>query len=335
MRDLLVGAGFAECVTYVTLSPSRLARFQRGEDADMTCPVREASSMPRRRTICCACATRCSADRNLLRPTLIPSLLEIAAENLKHERSVRLFELARVYLPCGRNELPNEANTAGLVIAGERDPFGRFASTDKLDFFDLKGALDVALRPARAWTAIVYAAASHPALHPGRTAEATLDGERLALLGELRPDVAAAFGLEDVRVAVAEIDLDRRAGPDDGRPSARSGCPATCRSSRTSPSSSPRRRRPARSRRAILAGAGPLATGIALFDVFRGPQLGEGKKSLAYRVTFTAPDRALTDDELVKVRDERIAADGAAAAGRAATLPGVGAADASLMSARR
>jgi phenylalanyl-tRNA synthetase beta chain len=54
---------------------------------------------------------------------------------------------------------------------------------------------------------------------------------------------------------------------------------------------------------ALLAGAGPLATGIALFDIYRGPQLGEGRKSLAYRVTFTAPDRALTDAELGKARE--------------------------------
>ena len=57
---------------------------------------------------------------------------------------------------------------------------------------------------------------------------------------------------------------------------------------------------------ALLAGAGPLATGIALFDIYRGPQIGDNRKSLAYRVTFTAPDRALTDAELGKVR-ERIA----------------------------
>ena len=57
---------------------------------------------------------------------------------------------------------------------------------------------------------------------------------------------------------------------------------------------------------ALRAGAGPLATTVTLFDIYRGPQTGENRKSLAYRVTFTAPDRALTDAELGKVR-ERIA----------------------------
>jgi phenylalanyl-tRNA synthetase beta chain len=54
---------------------------------------------------------------------------------------------------------------------------------------------------------------------------------------------------------------------------------------------------------ALRAGAGPLATAVTLFDIYRGPQIGDNRKSLAYRVTFTAPDRALTDAELGKVRD--------------------------------
>ena len=53
---------------------------------------------------------------------------------------------------------------------------------------------------------------------------------------------------------------------------------------------------------ALRESAGPLATNLTLFDIYRGSQLGEGKKSMAYRITFTAPDRTLTDTELVKVR---------------------------------
>jgi phenylalanyl-tRNA synthetase beta chain len=55
---------------------------------------------------------------------------------------------------------------------------------------------------------------------------------------------------------------------------------------------------------ALRSGAGPLASGFALFDIYRGPQIGDGNKSLAYRVVFTAPDRALTDAEVGKVREK-------------------------------
>jgi phenylalanyl-tRNA synthetase beta chain len=299
-RDLLVGSGYGECVTYVTLSTGQLDAFQRGEDAD---PARAGSrgflhAPPLDQLLRLRNALQ--SGRDLLRPTLIPSLLEMAEQNLKHERSVRLVELARVYLPRGRDVLPHEASVAGLLLAGARDPFGRFAEPGELDFFDLKGDVD-ALIGRLGLSDVRYAPASHPSLHPGRAAEATIGGERVALLGELRPDVAAAFGLEDVRVSVAEVDLDlalrlSTAGgkqirvprylpvEQDFAVVVEEGVPA------------------GEVEQAILAGAGPLATGIALFDVFRGAQLGEGKKSLAYRVTFTALDRALTDDDLVKVR---------------------------------
>ena len=65
----------------------------------------------------------------MLRPTLLPSLLAVAAENLKHEDGVRLFETARVYLPSG-GELPREANVLGMVLAGQREPLGRFSAAD-------------------------------------------------------------------------------------------------------------------------------------------------------------------------------------------------------------
>jgi phenylalanyl-tRNA synthetase beta chain len=299
-RDVLVGAGFAECVTYVTLSPRQLDDFQRGQDADPAVAGSRGFLHAARAGDLLALRNPLQSGRNLLRPTLIPSLLETAAENLKHERSVRLVELARAYLPCARNELPNEASTAALVIAGERDPFGRFASPENLDFFDLKGAVDV-LFARLGLEDVVYASASHPSLHPGRAAEARLGEDRLALLGELRPDVAAAFGLEDVRVAVAEVDLDlalARTTAEQRQIRVPRYLPVEQDFAVVVADETPA----GEVERAILAGAGPLAIGIALFDVFRGPQLGEGKKSLAYRVTFTAPDRALTDDDLIKVR---------------------------------
>jgi phenylalanyl-tRNA synthetase beta chain len=124
-------------------------------------------------------------------------------------------------------------------------------------------------------------------------------------LGELRPDRAETFGIETARVAVAEFDLDalrQAAHP----------VPDSVRVPRFLPVEQDfaivvaEETPGADVEAALRSGAGPLATAIALFDIYRGPQIGEANKSLAYRVTFTAPDRALTDAELGKVR-ERIA----------------------------
>jgi phenylalanyl-tRNA synthetase beta chain len=292
-RRTLVAAGCAEAVTYVTL-PDDLVRLFAAEDgrAGFLHEVATDRLIRLRNPL--------QSERAVLRPTLVPNLLEAASANLKHERSVRLFELARVYLPS-EAELPREANVAGLVLAGQREEIGRFAAGGELDFFDLKGTVE-ALVARLGIPEATFERASHPALHPGRTARLHAGGATLGLLGELRPDRAAAFGLDEVRVSVAELDLDALLA---ARPGAAEGV--------TVPRFLPveqdfavvvAEETPAGEvERALLAGAGALATGIALFDVYRGPQVGADRKSLAYRVTFTAPDRALTDAELTTVRE--------------------------------
>jgi phenylalanyl-tRNA synthetase beta chain len=233
---------------------------------------------------------------------LLPSLLSVAAENLKHEHAVRLFEMARVYLPSNR-ELPREVNVLGIVLAGQREPFGRFSAGDRgdLDFFDLKGMIE-ALVSRLGVRNVEFRRVNSAALHPGRAAGLFVGEDQIGILGELRPDRAEAFGIETPRIAIAEIDLDalrKAANP----------VPVDITVPRFLPVEQDfaivvaEETTAADVEAALRASAGPLATAVALFDVYRGPQIGEDRKSLAYRITFTAPDRALTDAELSKVRD--------------------------------
>ena len=298
VRAAMAAAGGWETITYVTLSDDELRRLDpEGTETIGVHPVAHSSLIRLRNPL--------QTDRDVLRPTLLPSLLATASENLKHERGVRLFEIAHAYLPSG-DELPCEVNLLGVVLAGLRAPLTRFDAADQggLDFFDVKGMIETLLLRLGVEGAYFQQIAS-PALHPGRAAGLFNGERRIGILGELRPDRAEAFGIETPRVAVAEIDLDELralANPvpvnvvvprflpveQDFAIVVTEETPASVVES------------------ALLAGAGPLATGIALFDIYRGPQIGEERKSLAYRVTFTAPDRALTDAELAKVR-ERIA----------------------------
>ncbi len=291
----LVGAGCFETVTYVAVGEAHLAPFAGEAEIGFLHRVAPEAALRLRNPL--------HGDRPILRPALVPSLLEVAAANVRHEPGVRLFEVARAYLPTG-GELPDERTVVGIVMAGRRDPIDRFSggeSGEAMDFFDLKGAVEAALSRAGVEARIAPVASPIPGLHPGRTAEVLAGERRIGLLGELRPDVAAAAEIEAPRVAVAELDLDAMlelANPVSGVKVPRFlpvqqdfavvvGEETTAGAVET----------------ALLGGAGPLATGIALFDVYRGPQVGEGRKSLAFRVTFTAPDRALTDAELTKVRD--------------------------------
>ena len=295
VRSVLTGAGGWETVTYVTVSDDDLRRLDPiGEQTVGAHPVPWSALIRLRNPL--------HADRDILRPTLLPSLLTIASDNLKHERGVRLFETARIYLPS-HEELPREVNVLGVVLAGERSPLGRFAGDAQgpLDFFDLKGTIEALLQRLGV-SAASFRRIESPALHPGRAVGVFIGDQQIGILGELRPDRAQAFGIETPRVTVAEIDLDALrtvANPIPRDVSAPRFLPVEQDFAIVVAEETPA----SDVQEALLAGAGPLATGVALFDVYRGSQIGENRKSLAYRVTFTAPDRALTDAELGKVRD--------------------------------
>jgi phenylalanyl-tRNA synthetase beta chain len=296
IRSLLVGTGAFEAVTYVTVGEDDLRRLdpEYGESAGAN-PVALRETIRLRNPL--------QADRDVLRPTLLPSLLAVAAENLKHEQGVRLFEIARVYLPSD-GELPREVPMLGIVLAGRREPLSCFATPGDLDFFDIKGAIDALLDHLGVSDGSVRPI-GHPALHPGRGAGLFLGEQRIGIMGELHPERARSFGIETPRVAVAEIDLDQlhvAAQPIPTNVAAPRYLPVEQDFAIVVSDETPA----ADVEAALRSGAGPLATAVVLFDVYRGAQIGEGCKSLAYRVTFTAPDRALTDAELVKVR-ERIA----------------------------
>ena len=295
VRSVLTGAGGWETVTYVAISDDDLRRLDPQAEQSVGVHAVDLSTLIRLRN-------PLHADRGVLRPTLLPSLLTIAAENLKHEGGVRLFEMARVYLPSG-GELPRELNVLGMVFAGRREPLSRFSAGDggELDFFDLKGVLQ-ALVARLGVEQGEFRRIDSAALHPGRAAGLYVAGNRVGILGELRPDRAQSFGIETPRVAIAEIDLDalrEAAHPVPTDISVPRFLPVEQDFAIVVAEDTPADGVEA----ALRAGAGPLVTAVILFDIYRGPQIGDNRKSLAYRVTFTAPDRALTDAELGKVRN--------------------------------
>lgn len=246
-----------------------------------------------------------NAEQPLMRTSLIPSLVRDVAENLKHEKTVRLFETAHVYIGGDPDSLPAEPTLLGLAWAGYRDTFDRFhprmSGDDVMDFFDVKGAVDSMLARMGVDGA-TWEAAQHPALHPGRTARVSVRGEQVGIAGEVRPDLAKQIGVEDVRLVIAELDLSAilRLLEDAQRPvitvdhflPVEQDFAVVVAKDVTS----------AQVEEALRRNAGPLLTSMTLFDVFEGEQIGAENKSLAYRLTFTAPDRALTDQELEKTR---------------------------------
>ena len=297
VRDTLVACGGYEGRGYVTLSDADIERWSLDWDGGLAHELRDAPLVRLRNAI--------PAEDNVMRPSILPKLASAVAENLKHERTVRLFEIGHVYLGTDPDLLPNEPSTVAIVLAGIREPFDRFnakpGQADQLDYFDVKGIVDLLLDQFRLADAILKPL-RHPALHPGRSAEIIVQEERIGIVGEVHPRLAADIGIEDARLAVAELNLQRILDISSSRRT------DEIRVARFLPVEQDfavvvDRGTPAVAvQEALQRNAGPLLTGITLFDVFEGSQIGDGKKSLAYRLTFTAPDRALTDAELGKVR---------------------------------
>jgi phenylalanyl-tRNA synthetase beta chain len=300
LRSELAAAGAWECIPYPLVSASMLHGLAGSRDQ----PDQAVGLLrPKPLAELIRVVNPLQADRPYLRTSLVPSLLEVAVENRKHEAGVRLFEIAPIYIPNGRDELPTELPTLAMVFAGQRERRDRFGQPGMLDYFDLKAALDLILDRLEVAADARFARSERiPAgLHPGRASELTIKHQLIGILGELRPDVATQYGFNGERVIVAELDLE----------ALRSVLPPRLRQVTVSHYLSVEQdfaivvdeEVPAADvERALMAGAGPFAKRSILFDIFQGPQLGEGKKSLAYRVTFEAPDRALTDAELVKTR---------------------------------
>lgn len=285
VRDLLASCGLQEVITYSLTSRDSL--LKAGVPEDGVVPLRVSNPM--------------SVDLEYMRTSLRPNLLRTVAANIRrYEGPVRLFEVGRVYMPR-KDDLPDERETAVLAIAGVRSPVSWTTRPQQVDFFDAKGIVEAVMRELRLDAG--YDVASVSGYHPGRTASIRVGEVVVGTVGEVHPAVREAFGLEDVPVAMAEMDLVALHGAlVHGREAyvALPKFPAAVRDL----SILVRSDVPAATiQRAILGHK--LVARVTLFDVYEGDQLPTGQRSLAFHVHFQAANRTLTADE-VSAAMERI-----------------------------
>jgi len=292
VRDLLVGCGLDEVITYSLVDIADEGRLRlQGPPPDPARYLRLKNPL--------------SADRAYLRQTLLPSLLRTLRENLRFQERVAIFEIGAVYLPVDGELLPDEPLRLGIVMTGPREPRSWFPDrqTTPLGFYDLKGVVEALLAGLGLFG--TFERGQHPAFHPGRCAEVSVNGTILGVMGELHPLVREAFDLPQQPVAALEFDMEallglwgapRRMTPISLHPPVYEDL-AVVVDEET----------PAVRVRDLIAQTGaPLLRSVVLFDVYRGEQIGPGKKSLAYRLTYQADDRTLTDQEVARVREKII-----------------------------
>lgn len=298
-RDVLVGAGFDEAITYSLTNMASVARLAPAE-ADPAQFLKLANPI--------------TPEREYLRRSGLPTLLEALALNLRERERVLLFEIGHIYLRREGQVLPDQPRVLTLAMAGERAPRSWLDSKpEAFDFFDLKGAVETLLARLNLAEQVRFAPlADDPRFHPGRAARLELapaqkgkpasdtPGELLGVLGELHPTVRERYEIAAGRALAAELDLERLialAQPTKYR--AISRFPAISQDLAVVvgvdvPT--------AQVAAALRKYAGADLEALELFDVYEGAQVGAGKRSLAYRLTFRAQNRTLSDADVNKVR---------------------------------
>lgn len=237
-----------------------------------------------------------SEAQAVLRTSLLPSLGEVLKRNLSRRLTdVRIFELGRAYRPRGEGELPAEPRLVAGLLTGRITPAAWWSAPRSADFFDAKGVVEAVLA-AVGVVSYEFRPAVWPPLHPGRTAELWVDGERAGLVGELHPEVQEALDAPE-RVAVFEIDLGvlgrAEQVPLVFRPLPR--FPAVTRDlAFVLPSTVAART----VEETVREAADALLDEVRLFDVYTGANLPEGHRSLAFALSFRSAERTLTDDEV-------------------------------------
>lgn len=272
VRDILVGCGMQEVITYPLTSAEKLSKV-----APDIVPLRLANPM--------------SSEQECLRTTLRPGILGVFASNSKYEEPVRLFEIGKVYTPRER-DLPEEREILVGITGGLRGEISWRGEKGSIDFYDAKGLVETLL--GRLGIAFAFQASNDATFNPGKAAEIVASGKRLGVMGELHPRLAEALEISGA-VYLFELDL----------PQVRSLVSSVV-------VYQPLQRYPAVVRdiallveNGVAAGRAeeiilsfPLVKRVVLFDLYWGKGLPEGKKSLAFRITYQSPNRTLTEEEV-------------------------------------
>lgn len=313
MADLLAGRGLQETWSAPFISGSSFEDLGIGADDARRRAIRIANPL--------------SQEANLFRTTLLPGLADILRRNVSRgNRDVALFEVGLVALPEAqlghaptmapglrpsdtvlaqiREAVPHQPRYLGFMLSGERDRTGWWGAGRASDWTD---ALEIVQDLGQAFGLTLGTGNDERApFHPGRCAAVTApDGEQIGWVGELHPKVCEALELPR-RTVAGELDVDlllaASAGDTVSAPISTfpmAGSDVALVVGAEVPA--------AAVEAALRSGAGELLESVALFDLYQGEQVEVGKKSLAYRLHFRAPDRTLTTAEVNTARDHAVA----------------------------
>ncbi len=280
LQDQLVSLGFLEAINLSFMSEAQVTEIGLPTDGllRLTNPM--------------------SAEQAILRPDLTPSILQNLLHNQNHGvEGTKLFEYSRTFLfgDMATPTVENETLVMGIIGKPQKSGW-RDREDKKYDFYDMKGAVE-ALLESLGFTGLSLDRSGLPDfLHPGRAARIQEGDVTIGWLGEINPVYVEKLGFRD-RPVIAEFIVEEMIPRINAERKVREipRLPAIERDLAVVVSKSV----PAQEiEQTIRKKAGPFLEELFLFDLYEGEQVGKGKRSLAYRAIYRAPDRTLTDDEI-------------------------------------
>jgi phenylalanyl-tRNA synthetase beta chain len=289
IKDLLVRLGLQEVITHRLTSPESEARQNPASG-----PIEQDYTR---------ISNPITSERTVLRQSLLANLLAVAERNARVASRLAFFELGEVFLPLQDQLLPLELQKLVILISGPREHHHwQPGDSTAMDFYDLKGLLEKLLGGLNIGD-FRFLPAEHPSFHPGKCALIFLNDEELGYCGEIHPLVKGNYELPDEPILAAELDVGTISVQIQDRylvepipmfPPVLEDLAFIVEEGTQVQNIV----------ELIQEAGGDTVAKIDLFDIYRGGQAGQGKKSLAFSIKYQKPDRTMTDDEVSQIRQK-------------------------------
>ncbi len=291
-KDALCAARFDEVINYAFISHAALSRLRLSEGDPGLSPIPVLNPL--------------SEEQGVMRTSLVPGLLQTARRNLDHRNEdMRIYELSKVFIPRSGEALPDEPHQLAGLMSGKRSTDLLYGGPGVVDYSDVKGVVEEIAALFNLSEITFRSEAIPPYLDEKRSASVFSQSMRLGALGPVHSVVLEAFDIKQ-GVFLFELDFDRLFELRRPQPLFRSlpRFPSVIRDMALVVDENLPAREPWDF---VWQQQIPLLEQVEIFDIYRNPQLGTGKKSLGYRLTYRANDRNLTDEEVNDLHGELVA----------------------------
>lgn len=275
--EIMIGSGINQSISYSFVSPKVFDKINIPTDSELRNVVKIKNPL--------------GEDYSVMRTSTLPSIMESLGRNYSRNNDyVRLFEIGKVYIPNeDETQLPTEKNVLTVGIYGD------------CDYLDLKGIVENIVDGLGVAKAKYVRESENPSYHPGKTAALIVRNKKVGTLGEIHPDVSENYGV-DVECYVAELDLDllfeaatvvKSYKPLPKFPAVTRDIALLCDDSILVQEIE----------ETIRKAGGNLVEKVQLFDIYKGTQIPEGKKSIAYAIAYRDEKKTLEDKDITKVHN--------------------------------